>query len=267
MYYLGRLIGLVLFIFLIVPMRIVYGRKKCRYIGTEKLSGLQGRSFFVAANHIKPRSRFLKFISMPYDAYIARRMFLEFGFYSTALTSYDSPANPKSALGKFFTEKVKEQLTKGIVVSSDLIPLNRKKQDKITLADMRRMMNRRPSAIGIFPEGTWFRGFRKTRKLHPGVAVLSKRYEMPVVPVYIDAYNINGDISITVGDIVYDTKKGFTMLESIRETFLKSRESLKASVQKTQENAPVFSQILGKTGQILNEISAGTKSGIQAKAG
>lgn len=260
MYYLGRLIGFVLFILLIVPMRIVYGRKKCRYTGTEKLSDLKGKSFFAAANHIKPRSRFLKFISMPYDAYIARKMFLEFGFYSTALTSYDSPGNPKSAFGKFFTEKVKEQLTKGIVVSSDLIPLNRKKQDKVTLADMRKMMNRRPSAIGIFPEGTWFRGFRKTRKLHPGVAVLSKRYEMPVVPVYIDAYNINGDISITVGDIIYDTKKGLTMLESIRETFLKSRESLKTSSQKTLSSEPIFSQILGKTEQILNEINSGKKT-------
>ncbi len=200
MYYLGRLIGWVLFWTLIQPLRFVYGRKKCTYHNLENLKSVQGTSFFVASNHIKPRSKFLKFISFPYDAFLARKMLLEQGFYSTALTSYDSPSRPKSKIKKFFVEKIKQQLAKGIVVSSDLIPLNRKSSDSETFLELSHRMKRRPTAIGVFPEGTWFRGFRKSRKMHNGVQVLSKRYNLPIVPIFIDAYNMNQEINIRIGE-------------------------------------------------------------------
>lgn len=208
-YYLGRLIGWFLFLSLIQPLRWYYNRKPCSYIGLEKLKPLQGRSFFIASNHIKPRSKFLKWISIPYDAFVARRMLLEVGIYATALTSYDSPQRPKNRFAKWFVENVKEQLSKGIIVSIDLIPLNRKASDQKTFQDLKKRLIEKPAAIGIFPEGTWFRGFRKSRKMFNGVAILSKRYALPIVPIYMDAYNMNKEIKIIVGDILEgdETKK------------------------------------------------------------
>ena len=50
-------------------------RLKCKYFYTENIQKLNGQSFIVVANHIKPRSKFLRAISMPYDAYMLRRMF------------------------------------------------------------------------------------------------------------------------------------------------------------------------------------------------
>ncbi|MCX8000307.1 MAG: 1-acyl-sn-glycerol-3-phosphate acyltransferase, partial [Leptospiraceae bacterium] len=98
------------------------------------------------------------------------------------------------------------QLSKGIIVSIDLIPLNRKASDQKTFQDLKKRLIEKPAAIGIFPEGTWFRGFRKSRKMFSGVAILSKRYALPIVPIYMDAYNMNKEIKIIVGDILEGDK-------------------------------------------------------------
>jgi 1-acyl-sn-glycerol-3-phosphate acyltransferase len=199
MYYLGRFIGWILFWTLIKPLRFIYGRKKCEYLGLENLQELKGESFFVASNHIKPRNKFLRFVSFPYDAFLARKMLLTVDFYATALTSYDSPVRPKDKLGKLFVTHVKEQLSKGIIMSSDLIPLNRKSSDSETFQILTARVRSIPTAIGIFPEGTWFRGFRSKRKMYNGSQVLSKRYNLPIVPIFINAYNMNQPIQIIVG--------------------------------------------------------------------
>lgn len=225
-YYVGRIIGWILFLFLIVPMRIYYNKKKGSYIGLEKLNSLRGKSFFIASNHIKPRSKFLKWISIPYDAFVSRRMLLEVGIYATALTSYDSLHRPKNKLAKFFVEHIKEQLSKGIIISMDLIPLNRKSSDQATFQDLKRRLKEKPAAIGIFPEGTWFRGFRKNRKMFSGVAVLSKRYKLPIVPIFMDAYNMNKQITIFVGDVL-EGKEANQVCDKIRELY----ETYKKGVQ------------------------------------
>jgi 1-acyl-sn-glycerol-3-phosphate acyltransferase len=223
MYYIGRIIGWILFLFLILPLRFIYGKKECEYLGTENLEELKGKSFFIASNHIKPRSKFLKFISFPYDAFVARKMLLKFGFYVTALTSYDSPTKPKSKIGKFFVEHVKQQLSKGIIVSIDLIPLNRKASDSVTLQNLSSRIKKHPTAIGIFPEGTWFRGFRVKRKMYNGIQVLSKRYNLPVLPIYIDAYNMNRKIQILVGKPLYQDTH--LVAEKIRELYLELKQN------------------------------------------
>lgn len=217
-YYVGRVLGWIVFLLIILPMRVYYNRKGGKYIGLEKLEALKGKSFFLAANHIKPRSKFLKWISIPYDAFVARRMLLEVGIYATAITSYDSLHRPKNKLARFFVEHVKEQLNKGIIVSLDLIPINRKASDQVTFQDLKKRLQEKPAAIGIFPEGTWFRGFRKNRKMFNGVAILSKRYNLPVVPVYIDAYNMNKEITILVGDIL-EGKETKQVCDKIRELY------------------------------------------------
>lgn len=225
MYYLGRLVGWFLFLVIIQPLRIVYGRKKCVYKNLENLRMLDGKSFFVASNHIKPRSRFLKFISFPYDAFLARKMLKESGFYSTALTSYDAPKIPVNKFSKFLVEKIKHQLAKGIIVSSDLIPLNRKGTDPDTFQKLNRKIKLGATAIGVFPEGTWFRGFRASRKMYNGIQVLSKRYNLPILPIFIDAYNMKGEIEIRVGEPILEPGAG-NVKEEIINLFLQREKEL-----------------------------------------
>jgi hypothetical protein len=216
LYYLGRIIGFFLFVLIIKPLRYIYGKRECVYINLENLELLKDRSFFIASNHIKPRSMFLKFISFPYDAFLARKMLKLKGFYATALTSYDAPTRPKSKLEKFFIESIKQKLTKGIVKSIDLIPLNRKSSDKSLVIELNRKIKKRATAIGIFPEGTWFRGFRKSRKMYNGVQVLSKRYNLPILPIFIDAYNLNKPIQIRIGKPIFDSDD-LSVADKIRE--------------------------------------------------
>ena len=91
--------------------------------------------------------------------------------------------------------RIKTPLLKGIVKSCDLIPLNRKAHDKTTARVMNKLINKGKIAIGIFPEGTWFSNFSSNRKLQSGTGVLSKRYGLPVLPVFIDAYDLKQGVS------------------------------------------------------------------------
>ena len=124
---------------------------------------------------------------------------------------------------------LKEPLTKGIVRSMDLIPLNRRKQDPKTTAEVRRRLREKPAGLGVFPEGTWFRGYRAERKLYGGAAVYAKRYNLPVLPFFINAYNMKGDIDIRVGELLENVDDAKLLMEQVRSQFnaLSSREPVK----------------------------------------
>ncbi|MDX1959027.1 MAG: 1-acyl-sn-glycerol-3-phosphate acyltransferase [Leptospiraceae bacterium] len=201
-YILGRFLGWVFFYTIIIPMRIQYGNRKCKFIYDEKqFNELNRNSLIIVSNHIKPRNKFLRLISMPYDAFILRAFLLRFGIYTTALTSYDAGKIRKGE--KLSKSKYnKEQLIKGIVLSMDLIPLNRNERDDVTNEDIANRINLGNLGIGIFPEGTWFRGFRKNRKIFSGAAVLAKKYKMNILPIYLDAYNLKQDSEIRVGEMI-----------------------------------------------------------------
>lgn len=216
-YGIGRFLGFLLLWVMVKPLRQVYGRRKCEYRNADVLKDLKGRSYIVASNHIKPRKgAFVRYISMPYDAYILRKMFLKHGIQTTALTSYDSQRIAKNKKAKWIQSKIKTPLLKGIVRSIDLIPVNRKENDQETIKDMRKKISKN-YWIGIFPEGTWFRGFRKSRKLHSGMAVLSKRYNLPILPVFIDAYNLKKKPEIRIGKPIHAEHSSHTIVEMVRE--------------------------------------------------
>ena len=226
MYIIGRITGLVLFWTLVKPMRYYWGRKTpCSYYNNSTLSNLRGKSFLVVSNHIKPRSRFLKFVSMPYDAYVLRKMFQDSGVYTTAVTSYDAPTLSSSGPGKWIQTRLKFPMTRGIVESMDLIPLNRKKQDKKTAEEFRRRIQKKPGGIGMFPEGTWFRGFRANRKFFPGFAIFARRFKLPILPVYLNAYNSNGDFDARVGTLIEDVSDARATTELIRAQFIALKEN------------------------------------------
>lgn len=201
-YYVGRSIGFVLMWIVVKPMRLKYGNKKVEIQNDHILRKLNGRSIILISNHIKPRNKFLKAITMPYDAFVIRGVLKRYGIYTTALTSYDSGIPNKGKKRKWLYRK--EQMVKGIVKSIDLIPLNRSESDPATIKDFKRRIGRGNLGIGIFPEGTWYRGFRKSRKLYPGMVVLSKRYNLPIIPLYLDAYNLNKPIRMSVGNPIWE---------------------------------------------------------------
>lgn len=245
MYYIGRFIGYVLFILLIQPLRFVYNRRKCTYYNTEILEHLKGKSFFVASNHIKPRSKFLRFVSFPYDAFIARKMFMDFGFSITAMTSYDAPRKAKSAFVQNFRKYFKDPLTKGIVESIDLVPVNRSEHDNSTIKNMKSRMAKQPTAFGIFPEGTWFRGFRNSRKLYSGVAIFSKRYDLPILPIYMNAYNMNGEIDIRVGNPIFNVSNPNEVMEAVRKELILAKSmnfNLDVSIESFEDAEMVFAE-------------------------
>jgi len=216
MHWLGRMLGWLLMISIVKPMRLIYGKRKVEILNQESLLELDGSSAFIASNHIKPRNAFLKWISMPYDAFLAREMLKQNGMYSTALTSYDAGKRSKLAKTLSKAARYKELLIKGIVKSLDLIPLNRNENDPDTMRQLKARLNAGNLGIGIFPEGTYFRGYRKSRKLHGGVAVLAKRYEIPILPIFIQAYNLRGKLQIAIGKPIWNPKDAHTVSAEIR---------------------------------------------------
>lgn len=147
-YYVGRSIGFVLMWIVVKPMRLKYGHKKVEIQNDHILRKLNGKSAILISNHIKPRNKFLKAITMPYDAFVIRGVLKRYGIYTTALTSYDSGVSNKGKKRKWLHRK--EQLVKGIVKSIDLIPLNRSESDPTTIKDFKRRIGRGNLGIGIF---------------------------------------------------------------------------------------------------------------------
>ncbi|BDA77487.1 hypothetical protein LPTSP3_g04170 [Leptospira kobayashii] len=220
MYYLGRFLGLIFMWALVKPMRQIYGRKKCTYENEHILKDFKGKSVILVANHIKPRNKFLRLVTMPYDAFMIRAMLKRHGIYTTALTSFDSGKKGKKTPGQIR----KEQLVKGIVTSIDLIPINRNQSDPETIKEVKRRINLGNLGLGIFPEGTWFRGFRKSRRLQGGMAVLSKRYNLPILPMYIEAYNLNKPLRIAIGNPIWEPMDANLVTEYIAKEFLRLKE-------------------------------------------
>ncbi|MCB1177686.1 MAG: 1-acyl-sn-glycerol-3-phosphate acyltransferase [Leptospiraceae bacterium] len=202
MYYFGRILGWIFMITIVKPMRIIYGKMQREdFFDKELMESLKGKSIIIVSNHIKPRNKFLKLITMPYDAYMIRNLFLNFGIKTTAFASYDGGKMKRgSKISKF--KKGKERLVRGIVKSMDLIPLNRNEKDEITLKEVKKRLNRSSLGIGIFPEGSWYRGFRKSRKLYHGAGVYAKKFKLNILPVYLDAYNLKKNISLKIGELI-----------------------------------------------------------------
>ncbi|TGM72126.1 1-acyl-sn-glycerol-3-phosphate acyltransferase [Leptospira mtsangambouensis] len=221
-YYVGRSIGFVLMWIVVKPMRLKYGHKKVEIQNDHILRKLNGKSAILISNHIKPRNKFLKAITMPYDAFVIRGVLKRYGIYTTALTSYDSGVSNKGKKRKWLHRK--EQLVKGIVKSIDLIPLNRSESDPTTIKDFKRRIGRGNLGIGIFPEGTWYRGFRKSRKLYPGMVVLSKRYNLPIIPLYLDAYNLNKPIRLSVGNPIWEVTDAPETISYIRSELIRLKD-------------------------------------------
>ncbi|WP_246047099.1 lysophospholipid acyltransferase family protein [Leptospira ognonensis] len=224
MFLIGRLLGWILMIFLIKPMRLIYGNKRCVYENEHILKEFNGRSMIVVSNHIKPRSKFLRMISMPYDAFMIRHLLKLHGIYATAMTSYDSGKRTKGTRNGKPHKNRKEQLIKGIVKSMDLIPLNRNESDPHTIREIKHRIDAGNLGLGIFPEGTYFRGFRKSRKLHGGMAILSKRYNLPILPLFIDAYNSNKPGRISIGNPLWEPMDAHLVTEYIAKEFLRLKE-------------------------------------------
>ncbi|WP_342775531.1 1-acyl-sn-glycerol-3-phosphate acyltransferase [Leptospira idonii] len=241
MYYLGRTIGFVFMWCLIKPMRLIYGNKKCTYENEHILKEFKGKSAIIVSNHIKPRNKFLRLISMPYDAFMIRHLLKKNGIYSTAMTSYDSGKRNKSANKLRPGQVRKEQLIKGIVKSMDLIPLNRNESDPATIKEIKKRIDLGNLGLGIFPEGTWFRGFRKSRRMHGGMAVLSKRYNLPILPVYIEAYNLNQPLRIAVGNPIWEPMEASQVTEYISKELLRLKERRPVDVGPNQLQGPTES--------------------------
>lgn len=115
-------------------------------------------------------------------------------------------------------------MVKGIVKSIDLIPLNRSESDPATIKDFKRRIGRGNLGIGIFPEGTWYRGFRKSRKLYPGMVVLSKRYNLPIIPLYLDAYNLNKPIRMSVGNPIWEVTDAPETINYVRSELIRLKD-------------------------------------------
>ncbi|TGL38937.1 lysophospholipid acyltransferase family protein [Leptospira perdikensis] len=222
-YVLGRLIGFIFMWAFVKPMRQIYGRKKVTLENDHILREFSGKSVILIANHIKPRNKFLRLITLPYDAFVIRGVLKRYGIYTTALASIDSGKKPKDSFQKAKKQKM-EQLIKGIVTSIDLIPVNRNESDPRTMKEMKQRIAKGSLGIGIFPEGTWFRGFRKSRKLHPGMAVLSKRYGLPIIPMFLDAYNLNKPIRLSVGYPIREVKDASETVSFVRSELIRMKD-------------------------------------------
>ena len=88
--------------------------------------------------------------------------------------------------------------------------------------------------ILMFPEGTWHEDFDPESKLEPGAAHISRKYGLPVLPVYIKgahSWEPDTEVQVAIGDAF---EPGELSKEEITEQIRQNLATLQESV--SEEN-------------------------------
>ena len=228
MYIIGRVLGAFMQWFIKTPVRILYGLRSCNYYNVENLTRFKGDNFVIVANHIKPRSRLLQNTFHPYDFHLLQKQLETYGFNITALATCDSVRPGNFPAPGEMQKYLNHTFIRGAIKSMGLIPIGRKALNLSSLKALQHRLKYKPGGIVIFPENTWHRGFRKSRKLYPAAAIFAKRFNLPILPVFINAYNLHAPIDIRIGKLFFPVEKTNQVLEEIRTQLnaLKERGSV-----------------------------------------
>lgn len=159
-----------------------------RISGTENLETLKNCSWILVANHLKPNDFISIQTGFAPDAFILERLIKQTtGQRLRIAAKVDSGFlwGKNRIIHKF--QKSTQPLMQGIGESLRLLPilknpgsLNR----DFLRAVGKAIANQEP--LLLFPEGDWYEDFDPKNPLDTGAAHIAKKYQLAIVPVYID---------------------------------------------------------------------------------
>jgi len=202
------------------------------YSGADILKELKGKPYILAANHVKPENRAAQTVGMAPDAFLLERAVKE-----QAEGKLNSIANVNGKMLKIpvlkYIDKIWSPLREAVLEGMGFIPI-RKKTGSFNKNFIRLVKEaiERKEPILIFPEGHWYKDFDESHELSEGAAFLAEKFNLPIVPAYINgARSWSGKkAEISIGQPITTEEK---TREDITDEIRKGIGSLKDNVVKT----------------------------------
>ena len=182
--------------------------------GVENLKELEGRPYILAANHIKPRNILMQAMGLSPDSFVIGRVVREESQRApTAIANVTGKIRRIPILG--YIDKILSPFREGVMEGAGFIPVKMRRGGEPSgfnrnfIEKFREAVDRKEPII-IFSQGRWDKDFDPEREFETGTATLAKKYDLPIVPVYIKggrSWSSKERVSVNIGQIIDPAEK------------------------------------------------------------
>lgn len=200
--------------------------------GKEVLKELGGKPYLLAANHIKPKNILMQAIGLSPDSFIIRRVVKEETQRTpNAIANVTGKIRKIPIIGQI--DRIWSPLKEGIMEGAGFIPVKMKRGghpagfNRNFVEKFRDAVERKEPVI-IFPQGPWDKDFNPEKEFETGTGHLAKKYDLPVVPVYIKggrSWSAKEKASVDFGEIIQpENKTKEEITGEIKESLVRLKE-------------------------------------------
>ncbi|MFA6369667.1 MAG: lysophospholipid acyltransferase family protein [Patescibacteria group bacterium] len=173
--------------------------------GANNLEELKEEVYLLVANHLKPGEKMSENSGVSPDAFVISKAVEQItGQKIKIVQKSDDGWWAKNALQRSFQKNISQPLGRGFSEGFGNVPIlknpgsfNRKFLNSIDDT----VKNGDP--ILIFPEGNWYEDFDLEHEIKPGAAHIAKKYNLKIVPAYINGANSwkeNQEVRVSFGE-------------------------------------------------------------------
>lgn len=207
--------------------------------GLENLEKVQKEAYLLVANHIIPNAdnKFALNTGISPDAFILSKLVEDkTGQKIRVAHKADDGWLAENAIGKYYQKNISSPFSRGVSKGVGNIPIQKNpgsfNRDFVETVDKTIKDN---NPILIFPEGHWYEDFDADHKIEPGAAHIAKKYNLKVVPAYIngaDSWGGEQKVRVSFGepfeseDLVKEeiSKKMFEEIAALQEESNQKKE-------------------------------------------
>ena len=175
--------------------------------GLENLEEVKEEAYLLVANHIIPNANnkaALKTGISP-DAFVLSKLVEEnTGRKIKVAHKADDGWLAESAIMQFYQKNIGSPFMRGLSKGVGNIPIQKNpgsfNRDFVKTVD-KTIKDKEP--IMIFPEGHWYEDFSVDHKIEPGAAHIAKKYNLKIVPAYIngaDSWDGENKVRVSFGE-------------------------------------------------------------------
>ena len=159
--------------------------------GLENLEKVKDEPYLLVANHIIPIDKAALNTGVSPDAFVLSKLVEDnTGRNIKIAHKADDGWLAESAIGKYYQKNIGSPFSRGISKGIGNIPIQKNpgsfNRDFLETVDKTIEAN---EPILIFPEGHWYEDFNIDHKAESGAAHIAKKYNLKIVPAYINGAN------------------------------------------------------------------------------
>ncbi|MFA6194708.1 MAG: lysophospholipid acyltransferase family protein [Patescibacteria group bacterium] len=207
--------------------------------GLENLKKVKEEAYLLVANHIIPNADNQAALNtgVSPDAFVLSKLVEDnTGRKIKVAHKADDGWLAESAIMRFYQKNIGSPFARGVSKGVGNIPIQKNpgsfNRDFVETID-KTIENKEP--IMIFPEGNWYEDFSPDHKIEPGAAHIAKKYNLKIVPAYINGANSWGGeqkVKVSFGEPF--ASEGLNKQEISQKMFERIAELQKELNQKNQ---------------------------------